>query len=339
MVTKRAVQEGMEMLNAQGNALEQDLCYWLLYRMLGILRISLLLNKTRILRVLANTYIFKNGLKNRNRSPLRKYAYLACGLSFLFPLTMITGIISFAVLNIDKCLPSLKVINQNASDKKIQYVLFMTGHAVLYMNHFLLFPGLVMVLLSFMYLSFVKTFRRHLDEMRCRLLEKLSNKEICRALVVFMIAKKIHRDIEKAVSFISFLVYVLIFGRIMQAVSAIISNYMPGDASMQIMHSYFILTSTVMWFVLLTMCGAQTKKIETFIKNMNQEVMTKYFIMLEEGNSDLENMNLLNSCSDIELRFTGWGMFVVDKKLFLTISGVLVTYGVLFATEVPKIAE
>ncbi|GFW07520.1 uncharacterized protein TNCV_3916531 [Trichonephila clavipes] len=154
-----------------------------------------------------------------------------------------------------------------------------------------------------------------------------------------MIAKKIHRDIEKAVSFISFLVYVLIFGRIMQAVSAIISKYMPGDASVQIMHSYFILTSTVMWFVLLTMCGVQTKKIETFIKNMNQEVMTKYFIMLGEGNSNLESVNLLNSCSDIELRFTGWGMFVVDKKLFLTIMGVLVTYGVLFATEVPKIVE
>ncbi|GFQ69256.1 hypothetical protein TNCT_395821 [Trichonephila clavata] len=78
-----------------------------------------------------------------------------------------------------------------------------------------------MVLLSFMYLSFVKTFRRHLDKMRCRLLENLSRKEISSALVVFMVAKNIYRDIEKAVSFISFLVYVLIFGRILQAVSVI----------------------------------------------------------------------------------------------------------------------
>ncbi|GFS34091.1 hypothetical protein TNIN_456571 [Trichonephila inaurata madagascariensis] len=60
----------------------------------------------------------------------------------------------------------------------------------------------------------------------------------------------------------------------------------------------------------------------------------KNFVKKGEEQKDL---NILSACSDIELRFTGWGMFVVDKTLFLTTTGVLVTYGVLFATEASKI--
>ncbi|GFS56931.1 uncharacterized protein NPIL_395631 [Nephila pilipes] len=90
------------------------------------------------------------------------------------------------------------------------------------------------------------------------------------------------------------------------------------------------------WFVVLTTCGSLGAETEAFFKNMIQEVISKNFGVKSKGHKELMYMNLLNSYSGWELRFTGWGIFEIDKKLFLTVSGVLVTYGVLFASELRK---
>ncbi|GFW07544.1 uncharacterized protein TNCV_3916771 [Trichonephila clavipes] len=170
--------------------------------------------------------------------------------------------------------------------------------------------------------------------MRCKLLRNLSRKDISNALIIFAIAKNIHQYIENAMSFICFLAYVLTFGKIIQAISLIVTDYMSDEESIKIMHWYIIPIWTMTWFVVLTMCGTQAKESDAFIKSMNQKVATKNFAKTRE---EAKVLNILSACSDIELRFTGWGMFVVDKKLFLTTTGVLVTYGVLFVTEASKI--
>ncbi|GFS60589.1 uncharacterized protein NPIL_116731 [Nephila pilipes] len=303
-----------------------------------LMRISLLLNKKRILSALSDLHTFTNGCRNVDRSPLSKYALLACGWCFLFPLAVITCVVIFAVMNSDKYQSSLKLINQNSSNVKLQFILFITGHTILYMNHFLVFPGLVMVLLSFMYVSFAKTFQRHLQVMRFRLIENFSRKEISRAMTVLVVARKIRLDFEKAVSFLCFLAYVLSFGIIMRVVSTIITDNTPNEVSMKLVNSYIILGWTVTWLVLLTMCGAQAKKNESFIKSINQDVAAKNFIEAGGKQIYLVYVNLLNTCLEIDLSFSGWEMFVVDKKMLLTITGVLVTYGVLFATEASKIS-
>ncbi|GFS63022.1 uncharacterized protein NPIL_317561 [Nephila pilipes] len=298
------------------------------------------MNKARILRALSKLHILSNGQSSVNRSSLQKYAFLACGLCFLFPLALGTGIVTWALVNMNKYLPSLKLIDQNSSNLKVYYVVLITGNTIVYLNHFLLFPGLVITLLSFMYLSFFKIFQQLLEDMRLRLLKRFSRKEVSKALVVFAVAKKIHQDIENAMSFTSFLAYILTFGKIMQTVNFIITDFMPNEEGMRIMQTYVIFGWTVMWLIVLTMCGTQAKKSEAFIKSMNQEVITKNFVKEGEGQNiySLMYANLLKACSDMELRFTAWGMFEIDKKLCLTITGVLVTYGVLYATEVSKMS-
>ncbi|GFS60587.1 uncharacterized protein NPIL_116721 [Nephila pilipes] len=305
--------------------------------LLLLLRISFLLNKTNIVRTLSKLYIFNNGEGNVKCFSLRKYAFLACGWCFLFPLTLGIFSISWALMNMNKYLLSLNFRDHSSSKLEIYYIAFITGNTIMYMNHFLIFPGLVMTLLSFMYLSFLNTFQRFLEEIRLRLLKNFSKKEVSRALVVFAEAKNIHLDIENTMSFTSFLAYVLTFGKIMQVISSVVTNFMPNEEIMRFMHYYVILGWTIIWFLVLTLCGTQAKKSETFIKNMNQEVRTKNFVKEGEGQNCLMYGNLLSTCSDVELRFTAWGMFEVDKKLFLTVTGVLVTYGVLFATELSKI--
>ncbi|GFQ71159.1 uncharacterized protein TNCT_447271 [Trichonephila clavata] len=292
--------------------------------------------KTRILKTLSKLYVFGNGHKKTNRSSLRRNAFLACGVCLLFPLALAIGAISFAFLKTDKYLSLVKLFGQSVANSRVHYALLVIGQTILYSNHFFLFPGLVMVLLSFIYLSFAKTLKRHLNEMRRNLIENFSRQEMTTVLMVFTAAKKIHLGIEKTVSFVSFLSYVLIVGKIIQVISSVVTDFMSDEEIMNIMHLSISFTWAITWFTVLTMCGTQAKKNEAFIKDINQKVATNNFVK-EREKRGLEHVNLLNLCSDIELRFTGWGMFVVDKKLFLTVTGVLVTYGVLFATEASKI--
>ncbi|GFS75399.1 uncharacterized protein NPIL_177081 [Nephila pilipes] len=205
--------------------------------------------------------------------------------------------------------------------------------------HFLAFPGLVMTLLSFIYVSFAKTFEHYLGAMRLRLLESFSREEISRALEIFMVAKKVHQDIEKSVQLFSFLSYVLIFANFLQLISTIVTNFMSDKVIMQILYTYTTLGWTISWFLVLTMCGTQVGKTSIFIRNMGQDVSVKHFGDEVEGRRKLVYLNLFNTCADLDLRFTGWGMFVVDKKLLLTSTGILVTYGVLFATEASKMTD
>ncbi|GFW06099.1 uncharacterized protein TNCV_4478911 [Trichonephila clavipes] len=194
-----------------------------------------------------------------------------------------------------------------------------------------------MILISFTYLYFVKTFYKQLKSIQFRLLQDFSRQEVSRALVAFTVAKKIHQDIEKKLSFKTFLAYVMAFGNILQVVCAFITDFMSEEKTMQNLFSFAIFFWTIGGFVLLTICGTQVAKIEVIVKDIRQEVISKNFGKKPEVQNDLACLNLYDACSSLELRFTAGGMFEVDKKLFLTISGVLVTYGVLFATEVAKI--
>ncbi|GFY64462.1 uncharacterized protein TNIN_470371 [Trichonephila inaurata madagascariensis] len=90
---------------------------------------------------------------------------------------------------------------------------------------------------------------------------------------------------------------------------------------------------TVIWFIWLTTCGSQVTGLELFIKNMNQEVISENFDKDPERLKEFEYMSLFNSCSNFEMSFTGWGMFTVDKKLFLTVTSIIVSYGVMFASN------
>ncbi|GFY70101.1 uncharacterized protein TNIN_157611 [Trichonephila inaurata madagascariensis] len=146
-------------------------------------------------------------------------------------------------------------------------------------------------------------------------------------------AKKTHNSIETTVSFFAFLAYVLTFANILQLVCLFISNFLNEDKSTQSGYSLIVFVWTVIWFIWLTTCGSQVTALELFIKNMNQEVISENFDKDPERLKEFEYMSLFNSCSNFEMRFTGYGMFTVDKKLFLTVTSIIISYGVLFASK------
>ncbi|GFS56923.1 uncharacterized protein NPIL_395601 [Nephila pilipes] len=302
-----------------------------------LLRLSILTQKSRTLKTLLKLRAFEApdfGNRKRVESNLWKSALFACGLCLFTPVSIAVCSTAMIFSDVDKYRFILNLINKDsATSLNIVSILIFFGHQVMYMIHFFMFPGLMMTFLSFVYLTFVKTFLRHLEAIRFELLHKFSREAISKALMVFTVARKIRSDIEKSVSFITFVAYVLTFGNILHLVCACASDYLSDEESMRDAYSISIFSWTVVWFIVLTMCGSQVAGIEVFSKNMGQEVISMNFESKTEGNKKLIYLTLLNSCSGYKMRFTGWGMFEVDKKLFLTISGVLVTYGVLFTSE------
>ncbi|GFR22253.1 uncharacterized protein TNCT_331661 [Trichonephila clavata] len=274
--------------------------------------------------------------KKRKKFPLRNYAILACGLCVFIPGSIAMTSTVMILHNVEKYKFTLGLTGQNSTSFNLVSIFVFIGHQIMFMVHFFMFPGLVMTLLSFAYLSYVKTFQRHLEAMRFGLLNHFSKEEISKALMLLTVAQKIRSDVEKSMSFIAFIAYVLTFGNILFLVCGYASDYLADEKSVREVYFISIFSWTLGWFVVLTTCGSRGVETETFIKDMTQEVISKNFYMKCEGHKRLIYMNLLNSCSGCEVKFTGWGMFEVNKKLFLTVLGVLVTYGVLFASELRK---
>ncbi|GFS55774.1 uncharacterized protein TNIN_307581 [Trichonephila inaurata madagascariensis] len=246
--------------------------------------------------------------------------------------------IVYSLTDIDRMMSMLNMMVQNStSNSKVIFAIVLSGHQFIFAIHFLVFPGMVMILLSFIYLSFVKDFHGQLEAVRFRLLHNFSSQEVSKTWNVLTVAKSVHQDIEVAFSFITFLAYILTFGNILNVVSIIVTKFLSDKENMQYTYSYTILSWTVLWFVVLTVSGTKSAKIESFIKNLRQEVISKNFDKKPEGRNELACLNFFNAGFDCEFQFTGWGMFKVDKKLFLTISGILITYGMLFATEITKL--
>ncbi|GFY43830.1 hypothetical protein TNIN_413081 [Trichonephila inaurata madagascariensis] len=76
------------------------------------------------------------------------------------------------LINIDKYAAIHLPADPNSTwDRKIYLFMFMVGFSIIYMMHYIAFSGLVIVLLNFVYLSFVKKFQQHLKAMRLKLLD------------------------------------------------------------------------------------------------------------------------------------------------------------------------
>ncbi|KAG8189096.1 hypothetical protein JTE90_028640 [Oedothorax gibbosus] len=154
-----------------------------------------------------------------------------------------------------------------------------------------------------------------------------------------MVANRIHRDMEKSLSLTAFLTYVLTFGNILNIVCIFAVNFLSNMQTLRSLYTNSVFIWTISWFVFLTICGSRATELGYFLKNIVQEVATKSLRYPPVKSSrDLMYLQLFDACSKLNLNFTAWGMFRLNKRLLLTTSGVLVTYGILFASEIRGIS-
>ncbi|GIY59431.1 uncharacterized protein CEXT_444981 [Caerostris extrusa] len=268
---------------------------------------------------------------------VKKYAISACVLSFLLPVstTVVTSI--FVMTDVDghrSMINKLYFTSNSTVSSEILFGIMSVGLQILTTVHFFIFPALTMTLLSFIYSSYIDILKHRLVSTRQNLFKNVTQRTISDALDFLTAARKIHGDIEESVSFIAFLAYALTFENILNLVCIFSNDFLASMVVLRALYSINNFLCTTIWFIVLTLCGSKANCIGFLLKSLSQDIITHQNIVSKQrGNKELLYLHLLKDCSKLNLRFTGFGMFLVDKKLFLSTSGVLLTYGVLFGRD------
>ncbi|KAF8787877.1 hypothetical protein HNY73_009431 [Argiope bruennichi] len=268
-------------------------------------------------------------------SLLRKYSILACTLSFLLPFSMgaISGITVMKDFDRHKVMYEKVYFFRNMSGQPEALIFAVSSFVQVFsMLHCFVFPALVMTFLSLIYSTYASILKRRLLDVREKLLRDLTRQVLSETLDILTTARQIHGEIENSVSFLAFLAYVLTFVHILNLVCIYANDFLASMKILRCIYSINIFLWTLIWFVMLTLCGSKINSIARLLKSLAQDIVSVQGIgHRQKRNKELLYLLLLNDGSKFNLRFTGWSMFYVDKKLFLSTSGVLVTYGVLFA--------
>ncbi|GFY70632.1 uncharacterized protein TNIN_266081 [Trichonephila inaurata madagascariensis] len=305
---------------------------------LFILRCILYCKRNQILKVIHKLQSFSKSQQCVLHSSERRYVTLGCVLSFLFPAVIVVISIAFLMTDTEahKGIYEKFFHIRNISNlSKTLIGILSTLLQTLFTLHYFVFPALIMTLLSFVYSSYSNILKHRLLDVRQDLLTDMTQSALSETLKILSTARKIHSFVENSVSFIAFLCYVLIFENILNLVCVLTNNFIWSSKTIRLMHSINIFFWTTTWLMILTLCGSKIKRIKHFLKHLMQDIVPRQNHSHKPGNESKEMLYLLllNECSKFNLQFTGWGMFLIDKKLFLSIASILVTYGVLFATE------
>ncbi|GFR16738.1 uncharacterized protein TNCT_726551 [Trichonephila clavata] len=305
---------------------------------LFILRCILYCKRNQILKVIHKLQNFAKPQQRVLNSSERRYVTLGCVLSFLFPAVIVVISIAFLMTDTEAhkgIYEKFFHIRNMSNSSKTLYGILSTLLQTLFTLHYFVFPALIMTLLSFVYSSYSNILKLRLSDIRQDLLKDMTQSVLSETLKILATARKIHSFVENSVSFIAFLCYVLIFENILNLVCVLTNNFIWSSKTIRLMHSINIFFWTTTWLMILTLCGSKIKRIKHFLKHLMQDIVPRQNHSYKPGNGSKEMLYLLllNECSKFNLQFTGWGMFLIDKKLFLSIASILVTYGVLFATE------
>ncbi|GFT85821.1 uncharacterized protein NPIL_483381 [Nephila pilipes] len=302
-----------------------------------ILRCSLYSKKNQILKVIYKLQSFAKPQQQVLHSSERRYVILGCVLSFLLPAIVVVVSISFLMTDTEAhrgIYEKFFHIRNMSNRSKTLYGVLSSCLQTLFTLHYFVFPALIMTLLSFVYSSYSNILKHRLSDVRQDLLRDMTESTLSETLKILATARKIHSFVEDSVSFIAFLCYVLIFENILNLVSLFTNNFLSFSKLIRLMHCVNIFFWTTTWLIILTLCGSKIKRIKHFLKHLMQDIVPRQNNKWKpNGSKEMLHLLLLNECTKFNLQFTGWGMFLIDKKLFLSICSILITYGVLFATE------
>ncbi|GIY04493.1 uncharacterized protein CDAR_252901 [Caerostris darwini] len=302
-----------------------------------LLRCSLHCKKSQIFKVIRKLHDFSKFHQHFPLPSVKKYAISACVLSFLLPISTTVVTLIFVMTDVDghrSMINKLYFTSNSTVSSEVLFGIMSVGLQILTAVHFFIFPALTMTLLSFIYSSYIDILKHRLVSTRQNLSKKVTQQTISEALDFLTAVRKIHGDIEDSVSFIAFLAYALTFENILNLVCIFSNDFLSSMVVLRALYTINNFLWTTVWFIVLTLCGSKTNCIGFLLKSLSQDIITHQNMDSKlRGNKELLYLHLLKDCSKLSLRFTGFGMFLVDKKLFLSTSGVLLTYGVLFGRD------
>ncbi|XP_071042862.1 gustatory receptor for sugar taste 64f-like [Parasteatoda tepidariorum] len=293
------------------------------------LRLVILVKRPRILK--CSTRIAKLAkdvwLTNECKS-LRKYVWIGCGFSFLFPLFMNMGemFIGGFNKNIRKYQTMYLFLKDPILESKpwlISLILFLRVANILMCN---CFPLMVMVICTFVFtrirdinLSFLENLQKSLDM-------NLPAKLFSDYTILYGKITNIIEKVEKTYSLISFFLYGYMLSSVFAITSKMVTTSSNSMNAASIIYQIASFFEIVVCFIFLSVRAASVNESAIEVKNVIHSLPAKRFDFSPNLTATL--LQLANNFAS-EVCITGWGLFMINRGFILTTAGVVVTYGVI----------
>ncbi|GFQ80379.1 uncharacterized protein TNCT_683911 [Trichonephila clavata] len=296
------------------------------------MRLSLALKQPKIMSLISNLQGFIDTYKHKSSDTKSVNMQLLCLVQVAVPI--VSGV-AFVIL----------FVNDNEDLKAVFHSHFSFGSKsnkcteiianifnIYYVFYLYITPSLCMTLLFFMYETYQSSFKRMLIE-TCHLLSTdLSFKNLSDATQMILRSTKIHKEIENVFSLCTFLSYILVFVNFLHVVTLNVSEVICPYIKFRIMSSAVIFLWTISNFVRLTLIGTKIIDVCDTWKLL-QKTIVKACTQAEDKSIDkLTHLLLFLEVTRIDLAFTGWSMFRLDRRLLLTMSEAIISFSVLIVT-------
>ncbi|GIY57927.1 uncharacterized protein CDAR_451541 [Caerostris darwini] len=143
---------------------------------------------------------------------------------------------------------------------------------------------------------------------------------------------KLFQEIENVLSFSVFLGYVLVFVNFLNLISINVSDFVWPFVNFRIAASVIIFLWTLYNFFKLTLVGTRVIDVCDEWKTMQKNIVKNCTRMRVNNIDDVTYLLMVMEVTKIDIAFTGWGMFQLDRKLLLTMMEAIISYSVLIAT-------
>ncbi|GFR18155.1 uncharacterized protein TNCT_229761 [Trichonephila clavata] len=182
------------------------------------------------------------------------------------------------------------------------------------------------------YNTFEDALKQMLVETYRSLCTDISSKTLVKASELILKVQAMHQEIENVVSFSIFLVYVLVFVNFLNLVSVNVTNFTSPQLKFRVFACVIVFIWTTSNFVKLTLTGSKLVDICDLWKLLQQDIVRNCARMKVKNSKNLTYLLLFLEESKLDLEFTGWGIFRLDRSLLLTIAEAIVSYSVVIAT-------
>ncbi|GFS79698.1 uncharacterized protein NPIL_596141 [Nephila pilipes] len=161
---------------------------------------------------------------------------------------------------------------------------------------------------------------------------ELSFKNLTKGINMISESTKIHQEIESVLSFSIFLAYVLVFVNFLHLVSLNVSDLVCPYIKFRLAASIIIFLWTLSSFVKLTFAGSRIIDACDTWKQLQKTIAINCAHIENKSLDKLMHLLLFLEVTKIDLAFTGWGMFKLDRRLILWMAEAIISYSVLIIT-------
>lgn len=298
-----------------------------------ILRLSVIYKKSEIVKLISELQTFIICNQSKPYVCKKRGVALGCFLNVSIPLSGSFLFMTLLLRNVKELKEDmrpnwLQYCGQNSICIEIMPLLLNVAYTI----YFYITPTLCMTLFYFIYTTFEDIFEQALLETFHMLSLNVSQQKIAKAIHFISKATKVHQQIEKVISFSIFMLYVIVFVNFLNLVAVNLMEYSDMQAKFRTAGCIIVFIWTTSCFFKLTMTGSKLVKICNGWRLLKLDLISNCTEQSFKQQDKWMFLLLFLDVSKIDLAFTGWGMFRLDRTLLLTMTEVIISYSVLIIT-------